>query len=83
MPPKKTPEERKSKAKKYAEWAAKIDEKYFDKLSLAIAKRDKDDFLKTCKDAGIPESVLAELVSDVEYLKSEEGWGGGWGGGWG
>ena len=76
-------EKRKKKAKKYAEWGAKIDKKYFDKLSLAIALRDKDAFLKTCKDAGVPEDVLNELVSDIEYLKSEEGWGGGWGGGWG
>ena len=81
--PKMSQEKRKKKAKKYAEWGSKIEEKYYDKLSLAIAKRDKDGFLKTCKEAGVPEDVLAELASDVEYLKSEEGWGGGWGGGWG
>ena len=81
--PKKTPKERKDRAVKYAEWAAKIDQKHFDKLSKAIKDRHKPEFLKICRDAGIPENVLTDLESDLTYLKSEEGWGGGWGGGWG
>jgi len=83
LPNEKTPKEREDAAKKYAKALAKIDKMYFDKLSLAIALRDKDTFLKTCKEAGVPQSVLNDLQPDIDYLKAEEGWGGGWGGGWG
>jgi hypothetical protein len=82
--PKKTKEEKRLKAIEYAYWAGNLlDEKYFDKLSKAIKKRDKAEFLKICAEAGIPENVLNDLEVDTQYLTTEEGWGGaGWGGGW-
>ena len=90
--PKKTLEEKKLRIMEYAFWAGKLMElepSKFDKLSKAIAKKNKKDFLKIAAEAGVPKNVLKNLEDDTEYvnaLKAEDGWGGGWGGwggGWG
>lgn len=89
---KRTLEQKRLRVMEYAFWAGKLFElepKKFDKLSKAIADRDKDAFLKICADAGVPQDVLNNLEQDTTYvnaLKAEDGWGGGWGGwggGWG
>jgi hypothetical protein len=80
-------EQKRLKAIEYAFWAGKLFEpEYFDKASKAIAKKDKDAFLKIAKDAGIPQDVLDKFTEDVAPIDfSLDGWGGwgGWGSGWG
>ena len=93
MSPKKTikkstlsAEQKRLKAIEYAFWAGKLLEpEYFDKASKAIAKKDKDAFLKIANEAGIPQDVLKKFTEDIEPLDlNVDGWGGwgGWGGGW-
>jgi hypothetical protein len=73
-------EQKRLRAIEYAFWGGRLlDPRYFDQASKAIADKNKEEFLKIAKDAGIPQDVLDKFKEDLRPLNLGSGWGwGGW-----
>jgi hypothetical protein len=70
-----SPLEKRLKAVDYALWAGNLLEpKYFDAAAKAIKDKNKDAFLKTCIDAGIPKDVSEKLSLGMVDFKGDWGW---------